>query len=106
MCNKISFQDLKAVNALNISRSILRMFGWIVGFFYICLYGSEVTERYQSVAHAIYNCHLHGDLPYNIIKYFPVLIAFTQRPIYFYGCFNVRCILATFRQVGFDLRNQ
>lgn len=74
------------------------MSGWIVGFYYICKFGDEVTHRFQNIAHSIYNCPWH-EMPLKMTKHFPMLIAIAQHPIYLYGSFNIRCIRETFQKV-------
>lgn len=80
------------------------MAGWIIGFYYICKFGDQVTESFQEIGESIYECPWH-EMPLKIIKNFPTIIAIAQRPIYIYGCFNIRCTRITYRKVG-DLRRK
>lgn len=93
-------QDINANDTLNILRSLIRLSGWIVGFYYICQFGGEVTSRFQDLAHSIYDCPWYA-MPLKIRKYFPLMIAAAQHPMYLYGCFNIRCIQESFQKVRF-----
>lgn len=73
--------------------------GWILGFYYICKFGDEVTSRFQNIAHSIYACPWHI-MPIKMTKHFPMLIAISQQPIYLHGSFNIRCIRETFQKVS------
>lgn len=91
-------QDIDVKDALSIFRSIIRLSGWIVGFYFICHFGGEVTSRFQDIVYSIYDCPWYS-MPLKIRKYFPLMIAATQQPIYLNGCFNIRCIQETFQKV-------
>lgn len=78
------------------------MSGWIVGFGYICEYGHRVTESYQEISDCLYECPWY-EMPLKVKKCFPIMMAVAQRPIYIYGCLNIRCIRVTYRKVGIIL---
>lgn len=94
----LSHQDIYAGDQLNVFRSMIRMYGWIVGFYYICKIGDGVTNRFQNIAHSIYDCPWH-EMPLKMTKHIPMLIAIAQQPIFLYGSFNIRCIRETFQKV-------
>lgn len=51
------YQDVFVGGLINISRSLIRMSGWIVGFWYICKSGDYVTESFQEIGDSIQNAH-------------------------------------------------
>lgn len=76
------------------------MSGWIAGFYFICKLGDDVTESYQKISDALYDCPWYA-MPVKIRKHFPTIMLVAQRPIYLYGYFNIRCKRMTFRKVWF-----
>lgn len=80
---------------------MIRMSEWILGFYGICRFGDDVTTRFQDVANSVYDCPWYA-MSKNLSKRFPMLIAITQRPLYLYACFNIRCTRVTFQKVNFE----
>lgn len=78
---------------------MIRTMAWIIGFYYICKFGDDVTHRFQDIFNSIYECPWY-EMPINIKKHFPMMMAFSQKPIHIYGCLNIRCTRVTFRKVS------
>ncbi|XP_031633866.1 uncharacterized protein LOC116347428 isoform X2 [Contarinia nasturtii] len=87
--------DIYAWDFLNILRSIVRIVGWIVGFFFICRFGDQVTIRFQNIGKSLEKHQETLDFSDEC----SAMIKMAQKPIHLYGCFNVRCIEANFRMM-------
>lgn len=80
-------------------RSLVRMNGWFFGFFMICRYGDDVTAHFRPIAKLIEQS-AQQEMPTQIHGFLTTMIVPIKQPIYMYGCFNVRCIHATFQKVS------
>lgn len=66
--------------------------------FIYCYYGKIATDSYGGIADALYQANWQ-DLPIEYQKYFIIMIANAQRPLYYHG-FNVVVLdLGTFTTV-------
>lgn len=66
--------------------------------FTYCYFGKVATDSFQNMADCIYEMNWH-ELPIEQQKYFILMIANTQKPLYYHG-FNVTLNLETFCQVS------
>lgn len=80
-------------------RSLVRMNGWFFGFLMICRFGDDVTAHFRPIAKLIEQC-AQQEMPTSIHEFLTTMIVPIKQPIYMYGCFNVRCIHATFQKVS------
>lgn len=72
---------------------------WMCGIFLICRLGDDVNGRFHEITRMFYShsCTLG---PLQSDKRFSKMISIAKEPIYLYGCFNIRCIRETFREVS------
>lgn len=77
---------------------MIRMSVWMCGIFLICRLGDDVNGRFHEITRLFYShsCTLG---PLQSDKRFSKMISIAKEPIYLYGCFNIRCIRETFREV-------
>lgn len=101
ICQKcvILLQEICAGEILNVFRSLIRMFGWINGFYFLCDYGNQVTENFQNISDSMYDCPWYA-MPLNLAKQFSKMIATAQKPIFLCGFINIQCTCIKFRKVN------
>lgn len=71
----------------------------ILTLFLYCYYGKIATKSFEDMADDLYQANWH-DLPIGLQKYFIIMIANSQRPIYYHGFGVVILNLETFTKVS------
>lgn len=95
----IKIKDIYTGDTLNMCRSAMRMTVWMCGIFLICRLGDDVNGRFNDISKILYQnaCPMS---PLQSDKRLSKMIMAAKKPVYLYGCFNVRCIRETFREVS------
>lgn len=95
----IKMKDIYIGDTLNMCRSAIRMTVWMCGIFLICRLGDDVNGRFHDISKILYqnSCPLS---PLQSDKRLSKMIMAAKKPIFLYGCFNIRCIRDTFRDVS------
>lgn len=70
----------------------------VLNLFLYCFFSKLAAESFEKFAECLYECEWHG-LPNDLLKYFMVMIANTQKPMFYHG-FGVAILnLETFSKV-------
>lgn len=71
----------------------------LIWTFLYCYYATQTVDLLTNTANTIYNSNWYT-YPIYIRKYFLLILARSQIPVYFTGFKIVRCSLETFKKVG------
>lgn len=94
----LQIQESISTNSWSVvGRSITTIFTALFWFFLLCDTGEELTSQFQSISYLIYDSPWY-DFPLNLQKYYPMMLAIAQKPIYLQGIGN-RCTRKTFKRV-------
>lgn len=94
------FQQMHHIDFILVTIFLIILVSSMIPFCY-CYFGQIATESFEKMSNCLYDINWY-DLPLDLQKYFIIMIANTQKPVYYHGFGMVKADLNTFITVSFN----
>lgn len=91
-------QILASGDVIGIIQVVILIFGALCPFFLLCHFGGNVTNRFEKVGDDVYQLEWYN-LPIEMQKQLPIIMASAQKPIYIRGYGDTRSTYFVFKKV-------
>lgn len=92
-------QAFRMGSTVDILRMTVCLSTVVIYLIVLCLFGYEVTLRFDEIDEAVYLCSW-TEFPSQIQKLWPLIMNITQNPIYIHGYFNDQCTREFLKKVS------